>query len=75
MRVVILESEGGYKLIIQYRAGLIIWNKELDNYIPGLVSGKEGLVHGCNEDSNWYVFDVVDCQDLDALITEFNKFT
>jgi len=74
MRLVILESEGGYKLIIQYRAGLIIWSKELDNYIPSLANGREGLVHGSNEESNWYVFEVLDCQDLDALISEFNKF-
>ena len=74
MRLVVLESEGGYKLIIQYRAGLISWDKKADSYKPSLTRGKEELVHGCNEDSNWYVFDVVDCQDLDALISEFAKF-
>lgn len=74
MRLVILESEGGYKLIIQYRAGLIIWDKEQDDFIPSLTRGKKSLIHGYNEDSNWYVSDVVDCQDLDALISEFGKF-
>ncbi len=77
-RVLIIESQGCFKLLIQYRAGLISWNRSVQGekyaYSPQAYD-VDGLINGDNEDSNWYLWKVVNCDSTDALITEFSKVT
>lgn len=75
IRLLILQNEEGYKLITQYRAGLVRWSKHAtSDYHSYLIDKKQDLVHGSNEDSNWFTLDLIDCKTVDDLIHEFDLF-
>ncbi|KHT60914.1 hypothetical protein RJ45_23015 [Photobacterium gaetbulicola] len=80
IRVVVIEHNGRYKILLQYRAGLIEWRTKGANsdgsriYFPN-IKDLNGLVHADNEEANWFVFQWHDCDSNDALISRFNKLT
>lgn len=73
-RVIVIEGNGGYKLLLQYRAGLIQWQQVQDGekiaYQP-LIRDFKALSHADNEEANWYIWRVIDCDNVDKLIEEF----
>ncbi|HCE3365236.1 TPA: hypothetical protein NG589_003428 [Vibrio parahaemolyticus] len=71
LRVVVLESNRLYKLVVQYRAGFVQWRKVQKGYSPLIETNSKGLVSSDNEESNWYLWEVIDCNNTDELIQEF----
>ncbi|MCG9624585.1 hypothetical protein L1D34_06995 [Vibrio mediterranei] len=74
LRVVIIENSGSYKLLLQYRAGLIQWintmNESKVSYLPSIHDVKE-IVHTDNEEAHWHLWEVNHCKNTDELIEKF----
>lgn len=76
LRVVVIENDGCYKLLHQYRAGLIQWNKHVGvkptRFKPSM-NDLKGIVHSDNEEAHWYLWKVIECSDTSELIDKFEN--
>ncbi len=77
LRLIFIEHKGSYKIVVQYRAGIIDYSRaQIDggDYLSDSLSlDASTLFYSDNEESNWFVDKVIDCSDVDALITNFQN--
>uniref|UniRef100_UPI002620BA8A hypothetical protein n=1 Tax=uncultured Vibrio sp. TaxID=114054 RepID=UPI002620BA8A len=76
LRLVVIENDGCYKLLHQYRAGLIQWDKHADvkqAYFEPSIYDLQGIVHSDNEEAHWYLWKVIECSDTSELIDNFEN--
>lgn len=77
IRLVIIEHKGSYKIVVQYRAGVVDY-KHIDfdekNEIisQSLRLDQSQIYYSDNEESNWFFDKIINCEDVDALVINFN---
>lgn len=76
LRLIILEHKGCYDIIVQYRAGIINYNRaRIDSEgvfeKSSLSISKDELYCSDNEESNWFFDKVIKCENTDTLILNF----
>ena len=76
IRIIVIEDAKCFKLLFQYRAGLVTWKSDNQSEKPSFsprLDDLDGVLSSDIEDSNWFLWETVDCSDVDSLIDTFSN--